>query len=444
MDPRIKDSKPAPPSAEPQAEPHAAPEDERAEARALRAFLTAMELRDLPRTPAPEPVVPFEALPAIAPGVERAIAAAALAANDRYLETFLEPHSFCPFSRGGRSRGLTQRYVHYAATTELEPLYERMLEAAREPGKAVVQVILPLVDVAPDAWCRFCHALTAAGNDRLRDRLGCEAEVFAVAPLHPELPYLTVNPHALIPLFRRTPDPTIQWVRLDALDALYSGRSGDTVFVDPGDIAAFLATPRRTPLYDRIAETNLRMAARLGIPEVERTLREMARAARDSYARILLSDEPPEVSGGGCPRQHPHAPPVTDTSPPRPALFERDGKWALLRADELAPGGRVRVLAQGVEVVAVRSGGDLHVLHGRCPHRHAPLSDAVVEGDHLVCPHHGWDFDLATGRSTGVPGASVARFRAWVDEGLLWVEGAELGAWTEREAVGFRDDDDVL
>ena len=416
-------------------------QEERAEARALRMLLSALELRELPRPSCPEPVVPFAPLPAVSAATEEALAAAALEANDRYVETFLEPNSFCPFSRGGRARGQTARIVHYASSTSLEPLYAHMLAAARASDKVVIQVIMPLVEVTADDWSRFCHALTAAGNERLRDALGCDAEVFAVAPLHPESTYSAINPHALIPLFRRTPDPTIQWVRLDALEALYSGRSSDAIFVDPTEIAAFLAKAHRTPLYDRIADTNMKMAQRLGIAEVERSLRDMTRAARESYARVLLSDAP-TVPRVGCPRHH--ARPDTDKSPPRPALFAREGRWALMRADELAPRVPVRVLAGDVELVAIRAADDVHVFHGRCPHRHAPLTDAVVGDGEFVCPHHGWDFALPTGKSAGVPGAAVARFDARVEDGLVWVGDDELRDFLEVEGPSFRDDDDVL
>lgn len=383
------------------------------------------------------PSVPFEPLPSIRVATRLALEAAALEANDRYLETFLEPNSFCPFSRGGRKRGQTLRLVYHADTADLAPFFERMVAAARDPSKVVIQVIVPMIEVPAAAWSRFCHDVTAVGNERL----GHGEDVFAVAPLHPELSYSDANPFALIPLFRRTPDPTIQWVRLDALEQLYDGRSGDTVYADLDDLDGFLARPRRSPLFDRIAETNMRMARRLGIREVERTLRELWRAAQDRYAQVLLSDTPPVPTASvGCP----HRAPVSDTTPPRPAVLERDDCWALVGADELEPRIPRRIVAGGVELVALRVGAEFHVLHGRCPHRHAPLTDAFVEEDRLICPHHGWDFQLATGRSEGVPGESVARFRAWVEDGFLWVAGDELRRWRATHVEVFHADDSIL
>ncbi|HET9491283.1 MAG TPA: nitrite reductase (NAD(P)H) small subunit [Methylomirabilota bacterium] len=33
-----------------------------------------------------------------------------------------------------------------------------------------------------------------------------------------------------------------------------------------------------------------------------------------------------------------------------------------------------------------------------CPHEDGPLAEGWLEGDAVVCPWHGFDFDLATGR----------------------------------------------
>lgn len=377
------------------------------------------------------PSAPYEPLLGLDAATWEAIEVAALEANDSYLTTFLEPGSFCPFSKGGRKRGQTARFVHRAGTADVEPLLARMLEVARDPTQLVIQVVVPLVEVEPAAWSAFCRALTAAGNDRLRTESPDGGDVLAVAPLHPELAYSTRSPYALIPLFRRTPDPTIQWVRLDALEALYRGRTGDTVFVDPSDVLAAARRPPAPDLFTRIAESNVKMAQRLGIAEVERTLRALAVAARDRYARILLGAEATrgEAEASGAATDEP----VLAT--PRAPLDRREGRVAVARASELLPRVPLRVEADDVELVVIRGSDGLHVLHGRCPHRHATLADAVVGDDHLVCRRHGWDFLLATGRSAGVPDASIARFDAEVQDDLVWIEEAALARWRAENPV---------
>jgi nitrite reductase/ring-hydroxylating ferredoxin subunit len=379
----------------------------------------------------PVPRAPFEALEGLSPETWAAIEVAALEANDSYLTTFLEPGSFCPFSKGGRKRGQTARFVHRTESTEVEPLLARMLEVARDPSKLVIQVIVPLVEVEPAAWSAFCRALTEAGNDRLRGESPDGGDILAVAPLHPELPYTTRSPYSLIPLFRRTPDPTIQWVRNDALEALYRGRTGDTVFIDPAEVLSAVARPPAPDLFTRIAESNVKMAQRLGIAEVERTLRELAAVARERYARIVLGADPARgaVAVQGAVAEEPAL------ASPRAPLARREGRVALARASELLPRVPVRVEADDVELIVVRGSEGLHVLHGRCPHRSASLADAIVADDHLVCRRHGWDFLLASGRSAGVPGAEIARFDAEIDDDLVWIEERSLARWRAENPV---------
>jgi hypothetical protein len=206
-------------------------------------------------------------------------------ANDRYLVEVIEEYSFCPFAREGRRAGKTHRRVYFAQDTDLEPLLEMMEEVAAMPEALVSQVIFPLIEATPGDWRSFCHDLTRLGHRRMG-----RPPVLAVAALHPRLTYTTKTPFSLLTLFRRSPDPTIQWVRLDGLEAIYEGRGKGTVVMSPSEVSQLLLEPveRRVSLYDRIAQTNMAMAQRLGIERVEAMLAQIARDAHGDYQRILL------------------------------------------------------------------------------------------------------------------------------------------------------------
>ena len=171
---------------------------------------------------------PYLPLPQLEEPLKAALEREALRVNDRYLHECIEGHAFCPFARGGRLAGQTSRYVFHADTPSLEPLLALMAAIAADERQVVAQVIVPRVEVSPEAWVRFVDALTGAGHVRLGKRA-----VLAFAALHPHLRYNTESPAGMVPLFRRAPDPTIQWVRLDAIAEIYEGRDDDTLFVDP-------------------------------------------------------------------------------------------------------------------------------------------------------------------------------------------------------------------
>jgi nitrite reductase (NADH) small subunit/3-phenylpropionate/trans-cinnamate dioxygenase ferredoxin subunit len=69
------------------------------------------------------------------------------------------------------------------------------------------------------------------------------------------------------------------------------------------------------------------------------------------------------------------------------------------RADDIPVGQGTLVEVNGL-VFAVFNAGDgrFHVTSALCPHEDGPLAEGWIEGDAVVCPWHGFDFELASGR----------------------------------------------
>ncbi len=65
------------------------------------------------------------------------------------------------------------------------------------------------------------------------------------------------------------------------------------------------------------------------------------------------------------------------------------------------PQGEGRSFNLGGEHISVfraRSGG-VYAVQAECPHRGGPLADGLVGGTTVICPLHGWKFDLTDGRA---------------------------------------------
>lgn len=78
----------------------------------------------------------------------------------------------------------------------------------------------------------------------------------------------------------------------------------------------------------------------------------------------------------------------------------------LCRVSDIGP-GQVRHLRVGkTDLAVVRMGDAFHAVSNVCRHAFAPLSDGLVEGYELVCPWHGWRYDVRTG-TTDHPGADL-------------------------------------
>lgn len=88
------------------------------------------------------------------------------------------------------------------------------------------------------------------------------------------------------------------------------------------------------------------------------------------------------------------------------------------------PDGRGLCVRIGeIEVGLFRVGDEIHAMENRCPHAGYPLSEGTLTGPVVVCPEHGWEFDVRTGfkpeYSDGFP---IPCFLVRVEEGEVWVD----------------------
>ncbi len=71
-------------------------------------------------------------------------------------------------------------------------------------------------------------------------------------------------------------------------------------------------------------------------------------------------------------------------------------KIRVSRLDELVDGRRC-VRAYGRVIALFKVGERVLAIDDVCPHKGGPLSEGDVERGAIVCPLHGWAFDLETG-----------------------------------------------
>lgn len=209
-------------------------------------------------------------LPGLAIRLDPQLVAAALARNDRYVREVVEALNVCPYAAQARRAGRTERRVMpWSEPVEALALHAdhlaMMRRMAMEDDVEVVQWIYPTVPWSADVWDRAAKDLTM----RCHQALG--VSVVGVAPLHPEAAYRTTSPAALVPLFRRTPDPTIQWIALRALEAVRRGRPNGEVLLprDPEEAAALLDRLSKPSVADAVARGNAALAASMGVAELE-------------------------------------------------------------------------------------------------------------------------------------------------------------------------------
>lgn len=92
----------------------------------------------------------------------------------------------------------------------------------------------------------------------------------------------------------------------------------------------------------------------------------------------------------------------------------------VFRTDDL-PSGQIRHVKVGRHDIAVaRVGDDFFALSNVCRHAFAPLAEGFMDGYHVMCPWHGWRYDVRDG-TTDHPGADVRTFPVKAVAGEVFV-----------------------
>lgn len=66
---------------------------------------------------------------------------------------------------------------------------------------------------------------------------------------------------------------------------------------------------------------------------------------------------------------------------------------------DLQNGKGKRFLIDDVDIALFKINGKVHALNNICPHQHTALIfEGFLEDNYVVCPSHGWKFDIETGK----------------------------------------------
>jgi nitrite reductase/ring-hydroxylating ferredoxin subunit len=97
-------------------------------------------------------------------------------------------------------------------------------------------------------------------------------------------------------------------------------------------------------------------------------------------------------------------------------------KYRVASLSDLVEGVGLGVEIEGRSVAVFLHEGRVHAFSNTCPHMGAPLSDGFADGNTVVCPWHGWAFDLDTGESAFDEESAIVIYRAVVEGEDVFVE----------------------
>ena len=95
----------------------------------------------------------------------------------------------------------------------------------------------------------------------------------------------------------------------------------------------------------------------------------------------------------------------------------------LATQSELPAEGEVKEFPCGDKVICVANvNGSITAMDNVCLHRGGPLGQGVIEGNKVVCPWHGWQWDPKTGEAAHNPNAKIAVYPVKIEGGDVLVE----------------------
>lgn len=115
-------------------------------------------------------------------------------------------------------------------------------------------------------------------------------------------------------------------------------------------------------------------------------------------------------------------------------------KYVVAKVGDIADGGEKAVKAGGRPIVVYNLKGEYFAMLDKCPHQGAPLSHGIRtglaghsgvgkpcmlrQGEIVMCPNHGWEFDIRTGQSWFDPAKTkVKTYLSEIAHGGQVVEG---------------------
>jgi len=89
---------------------------------------------------------------------------------------------------------------------------------------------------------------------------------------------------------------------------------------------------------------------------------------------------------------------------------------------ELEEGKMKAVRLKGKPILLLRVSGDVYAVSNVCPHEGCSFQGGILTGYTLMCPCHGWKFDVRNGQYQEIPQVKLDFFRCKSENGRIFVE----------------------
>ena len=89
---------------------------------------------------------------------------------------------------------------------------------------------------------------------------------------------------------------------------------------------------------------------------------------------------------------------------------------------EIPPGTLAEVEINGTPYAICNLNGKIYCVDGVCPHADGPLAQGALHGSTIVCPWHGWEFDVRTGANELGYDCKLNTYPSSVQDGQIFIQ----------------------
>ena len=102
--------------------------------------------------------------------------------------------------------------------------------------------------------------------------------------------------------------------------------------------------------------------------------------------------------------------------------MSKDGFVASIKESELKEGQMKPVRVKGRPILLVWQGGEVFGVSNRCPHMGCTFEGGILKDYFVMCPCHGWKFDVRNGQYQEIPQVTLECYRCKIQNGKIYVE----------------------
>ena len=93
------------------------------------------------------------------------------------------------------------------------------------------------------------------------------------------------------------------------------------------------------------------------------------------------------------------------------------------KTDDIEPGQGMLIEVEGKEIALFNCDGTFYAIDNECTHVGGPLCEGELEGDTVICPWHGAEFNVKTGEVQGPPAEKgVNAYKVHVEGSTIKIE----------------------